>query len=231
MISPPAAFSVTLLNMFTGIVETKGTVRGIADQSAGKRLSVAVGQWQPRSGEFRMGDSICVSGTCLTVAGMTGGVVQFDVIHETLNKTTLGGLRAGDSVNLESSLTATTPMGGHMVQGHIDGLGVIHRMQRGNDWRITVRAPAEVMEFVIPKGSITIDGVSLTVASVTREDFTVALIPTTLDLTTLGEATDGQRVNLETDIVSRTVVHWLKSRQGSGGVNMDTLRRAGFLGQ
>ena len=181
------------------------------------------------------GDSVCVNGVCLTLApgeGGGGGVLAFDVITETLNRSSLGSLAVGHRVNLETSVTPTTPMGGHFVQGHVDAVGIVHRIDdTPAEWRLTVKAPASVMPFVIPKGSITIDGISLTLASVdvANETFSVAIIPTTLRLTNLGERRVGDRVNLESDMLIRGVVHWLQHyAPADAGLTVEKLREAGF---
>lgn len=202
--------------MFTGIVQTMGKIVATTPTAAGKRLVIDRGAWAPSSGRaIGDGDSICVNGVCLTVAGLDGPSLHFDVIGETLAKTTLGTLRPGDAVNLEPSVTSDTPMSGHFVQGHVEGVGIVTRVQRqDSDIRLAIEPPAALMPYIIPKGSIALDGVSMTVAAVYERDFEVALIPTTLAATTLGRAAQDTRLNLETDILSRTVVHTLKHIQG-----------------
>ncbi len=199
--------------MFTGLVQAKGRIAAIQAAPSGARLTVEA-RWDP---PMEPGDSICVSGCCLTLAepaAKSEGTARmmFDVVHETLAKTTLGGLGVGAAVNLEISCTPETLLGGHIVQGHVEGVGAFERVQSGEDWRIFVRPPAELMPCITPKGSITIDGVSLTVAEVDvgAGTFGVALIPTTLEATTLGGATEGGRCNLETDILARTVIHYAR---------------------
>ncbi|MCK4873558.1 MAG: riboflavin synthase [Phycisphaerales bacterium] len=197
--------------MFTGIVEYRAVVKTIEERPFGLRLVVDIGDWDHRPAQ---GESIAVSGVCLTAVAesLSEDTVAFDVITETLNFTTLGDLTVGGAVNLEHSMRSDTLMGGHVVQGHVDGVGVYTEIQKdAEDYRITIRPPAELMEYIIPKGSVSTDGVSMTVAAVTRDTFTLALIPTTLDLTTLGLAKVGGRCNIETDIISRTVVHWLRN--------------------
>ncbi|MEL7483336.1 MAG: riboflavin synthase [Planctomycetota bacterium] len=199
--------------MFTGLVQAMGRVKSIDRADTGARLVIA-SEWDQAPSP---GDSICVSGCCLTLAepaSRNGGTVSmaFDIVHESLAKTILGGLGVGSSVNLEVSCTPDTLLGGHIVQGHVEGVGEFAGVQTGDDWRMTVRPPAELMPCITPKGSITIDGVSLTVAEVDVEagTFGVALIPTTLEATTLGDAEPGGRCNLETDILARTVIHYAK---------------------
>ncbi|MFG0249898.1 MAG: riboflavin synthase [Phycisphaeraceae bacterium JB051] len=217
--------------MFTGLVETIGRIEMITSVPGGKRLIVNVGDWKPRNGQFEHGDSICVSGVCLTMTQQNANQLSFDVISETLSKSRLGMLSVGDAVNLESSLTANTAMGGHIVQGHVDGMGRIVKVSSTpQEFRVTVQPPADLLDAIVPKGSVCIDGVSLTLASLTSDTFDVALIPTTLSLTTLKDAAAGQMVNLETDIVAKTILHWLtRNKSSADGITMDKLRDAGFM--
>jgi riboflavin synthase len=209
-----------------------GKIVGVDRNPFGARLLVDRSGWTPPGGyEPGRGDSICVSGVCLTVTEARGSTLAFDVIAETLAKTTLGELAVGSEVNLEPPVTAQQPLGGHFMQGHVDAVGTVVSVYRGADaCRVTVEPPAELMDYIVPKGSVAIDGVSLTVANVTAHAFDVALIPTTLDLTTLGRAEVGDKVNLETDIISKTIVNWLRRQgQSAPSVTMETLRRAGFI--
>ena len=206
--------------MFSGIVAAMGRVTAIGPGPAGVRLVVEApaGFAGGPTPAVKAGDSICVSGVCLTHAPTDhdshAATLVFDVITETLAKTTLGALTTGSPVNLERSVRADGMLDGHIVQGHVEGVGEVARITTGgDDHRVAIRAPRALMECVTPKGSITLDGVSLTVAGVDVEadEFEVALIPTTLDVTTLGSLDIGSRVNIETDIVGRAVVHWVKS--------------------
>lgn len=199
--------------MFTGIVQTLGKIAAIEPVPAGSRLVVDVGNWQPDSGPPKPGDSICICGVCLTLVKQDGHGLHFDVIPETLSRSSLGSLAVGHQANVEPSLTPSTPMGGHVVQGHIDGVGEVHGLSAGSDVRLTIMPPAELLDYIVPKGSIAIEGVSLTIASVDGDSFDVALIPTTLELTNLGSLKQGDKINLESDILARTVVHWMKRRQ------------------
>ena len=196
--------------MFTGLIQAVGKVAAVEPRPAGLRLLIDPGGWGHLAGE---GESIAVSGCCLTVAaaGGTGGTWAFDVIPETLAKTTLGKLRAGSRVNLEHAATPATLLGGHVVQGHVDGVGVVESVATAGEYRVRVRPPSGLMEYMTPKGSVCIEGVSLTIAEVQpREWFEVALIPVTLVKTTLGDLKAGESVNLEADVFAKTVVHWLK---------------------
>jgi riboflavin synthase len=212
--------------MFTGLVQAMGTVRERSQTPSGIRLEVEPtgprGTWGYRPAP---GESISVSGCCLTIAAPAGGrpgcsLWAFDIVPETLAKTTLGGLGQGSLVNLEHSVTPATLLGGHLVQGHVDGVGTVDRVDRGEQWRLRIRPPAGLMEFMVPKGSVALDGVSLTLAAVDPEDgwLEVALIPTTLEVTTLGALRAGDRCNIEADSMAKTVVHWLKHfGRGPGG--------------
>jgi riboflavin synthase len=200
--------------MFTGIVETTGVVTQIHNGHQGMRMHVDAGGWQYRPSA---GDSVSVNGCCLTHVGPHAlGWMVFDVVPETLARTTLGRFREGMRVNLEQAATAATLLGGHMVQGHVDAVGEVIRVATEGEWRVTIALEGDEMELVVPKGSITVDGVSLTIASVDagRGTFDVALIPTTLAKTMLAELTPGMRCNIETDVMARTIVHYIKHFAG-----------------
>lgn len=218
--------------MFTGIVQTQGRIASLEPHESGVRLTVERGGLV---GTIAAGDSVCVSGVCLTAVEITPDEVRFDVIVETLQKTKLGDLTSGQSVNLETAVTPNQPLGGHFMQGHVDGLGTIVGVRDdGVEYRLTVQPPAGLMNCIVSKGSIAIDGVSLTIACVNPDDtFDVALIPETCTRTTLGRFAEGERVNIEADIVSKTVVHWLERTHGSAKsknaeVSMSLLAQAGF---
>ncbi len=188
-----------------------GTITANEPTGAGRRLCVNLGElpWVT----IKMGDSIAISGVCLTVAApVTGGAVCFDVISETQARTTLGAKQIGDSVNLELSLRAGDTLGGHFVQGHVDAMAtVLDVKMAAADWRITFSLPHDCRGLLVDKGSVTLDGVSMTVAQVTERDFTVAVIPTTLRDTTLGRLQPGATVNVETDILARTILNYLRN--------------------
>ncbi len=193
--------------MFTGLVQALGRVDALTPTPTGVRLLIDPAGWNHRPG---VGDSIAIDGACMTVAhidaGPTGPRWAFDVIHESLAKTTLGRLRPGARVNLEHAVSASTLMGGHFVQGHVDGVGTVTRVQDGDDWRLTVRPPAHVREAMIPKGSVCLAGVSLTIASIDADTLTVALIPTTLAKTNLAGLRAGDEINVEADMLVKAVV-------------------------
>jgi len=215
--------------MFTGIIEAMGTVRSLRPTGGGAVLVLELGR---PADDVRPGDSLAVNGVCLTVGRIDGAVGTFDVSDETLKASTLGRLRPGARVNLERALRADGRLGGHLVQGHIDGIGRVGRIEtEGAFWEVTFEADAAVLADIVPKGSVAVDGVSLTVARRSQGGFTVALIPTTLRETTLASAKVGDAVNIETDILVRTIRAQLQRMldDGSGtGLTVDKLRRAGF---
>ena len=189
--------------MFTGIVEELGEVAGMADLGDSVRLTVHGPLVVDGSGH---GDSIAVNGVCLTVVESGPGTFTADVMRETLDRSCLGALVVGDRVNLERPMRLDGRLGGHLVQGHVDGTGTIESRDRSEHWEVVrVSLPADLARYVVHKGSITVDGVSLTVASVDEGSFTVSLIPTTLALTTLGRKQAGDPVNLEVDVVAKYV--------------------------
>ena len=196
--------------MFTGLVETLGTVVAIIPEPPGVRLRVAAGTIGRGA---TLGESICTSGCCLSVVKIDGDEVEFQLGPETLSRTTLGRLVAGSPVNLERSLTASDRLGGHLVTGHVDGLGSLAARVQEGDW-VTCRfaAPRALLAQMAAKGSVAIDGVSLTVVDVDATTFGVALIPHTLAHTTLGRLAPGDAVNLETDLVFKYVARWLAAR-------------------
>jgi riboflavin synthase len=224
--------------MFTGIVQATGVVAAVTTTAAGRRLVVERTTWHPPAAqEPTHGASVSVSGVCLTVAAMDDATLSFDVIPETLDKTTVGRWSAGTRVNLEPAVTAAQPLGGHLVQGHVDGVGEVVGLDQRDQWRVTVRPPTSVAEALVAKGSVTVDGVSLTVASLDESagTFDVALIPTTLELTTLGALCVGDAVNLEADVITRTVVTQLRRlginapAKAKPPVSAALLERAGFM--
>lgn len=221
--------------MFAGIVEQVGTVtavhRATGDPRAARRVDIRLGELAE---DLRPGASVAVNGVCLSVTEARGAVGSFDVVPETLRRSTLGGLRSGSRVNLERSLHVGDRIDGHFVQGHVDAIGTVGRIVRdGSDYRLWTAFDAEIAPYIVEKGSIAIDGVSLTVAEVDDGRFAVALIPTTLERTILGALAHGDPVNLETDLLARLVVNRLDSLVGAAGVNqgisVERLRASGFL--
>lgn len=229
--------------MFSGIVEGMGTVAAIrpteTPQGRVTRLEIDLG---PLRECLAPGASVAVNGVCLTVAAVgaaSENVAAFDVIPETLRLTNLGELAVGDAVNLERSLRVGGRVDGHFVQGHVDGCGVVTRLERHGEWRTWLRAPKSLLPFIVKKGSIALDGVSLTVAEVLDDEFCVALIPATLERTTLSRRGPGDRINIETDILARLVVARLEALAAEAGpprgrtpretIDLETLRAAGFV--
>ncbi|MER7275930.1 riboflavin synthase [Dactylosporangium sp. NPDC000244] len=189
--------------MFTGIIEELGTVAAIDELGDSARLEIRAATV---TSDAAHGDSISVNGVCLTVVDNADGVFTADVMGESLRRSTLGALRPGSAVNLERAATVATRLGGHIVQGHVDGVGQILSREAGDQWEtVTFALPEGLGRYVVEKGSITVDGISLTVMAVTDDTFSVGLIPTTLKLTTLGAKGVGERVNLEVDIMAKYV--------------------------
>lgn len=213
--------------MFTGIIEQTGVVRSVRDTLAGRALVVSCGPWDE---DLAAGESVSVSGVCLTAARRAPAGWEFDVIPETLRRTTLGRLRAGDRVNLERALRAGDRISGHFVQGHIDGTGrVVEGPHDAGEYRLWIRPEPAVRPLLIPKGSVAVDGVSLTIADLLPDRFSVALIPTTLERTTLGDLRPGDAVNIETDMLVRAVVHILSAGRQGSGVTVDWLAEHGWI--
>ncbi|MGY1593401.1 riboflavin synthase [Geodermatophilus sp. SYSU D00708] len=202
--------------MFTGIVEEIGTLLVREDQEDAARLQIRA----RRALEgVALGDSIAVNGVCLTVTGVDGDVWATDVMAETLRRSSLGALGAGDPVNLERAVTPQTRLGGHLVQGHVDGVGTVLARTPSEHWEVVrVALPRELARYVVEKGSVAVDGVSLTVSAVSAVDdpepwFEISLIPTTLRETTLGAVPPGSPVNLEVDVVAKYVERLLGARR------------------
>jgi riboflavin synthase len=194
--------------VFTGIVECVGRVAGI--ERVGELARIAVDAPEIVDG-VRVGDSVSVSGGCLTVTRIEGPRFHFEAVPETLERTALGELQVGSRVNLERALRADARLDGHIVQGHVDGTGRVRALMRsGDDVRLSVDCGPELRECLVEKGSVAIDGVSLTVASVDERGFDVALIPHTLAATTLGERRPGDRVNLEADVLAKYVRRYVE---------------------
>jgi riboflavin synthase len=198
--------------MFTGIVQDIGKVQAREARGGDVRLTIAVDRLS--LDRTAIGDSISVQGTCLTVTALAANGFSADVSRETLSLTTLGDLAVGSPVNLEPALRAGDPLGGHLVSGHVDGVGrVVSLAEDARSLRVDFEAPANLTRYLAPKGSITIDGVSLTINEVTGSRFGINLIPHTRDVTTLGRLTPNTRVNLEIDQVARYVEHLLAARE------------------
>jgi riboflavin synthase len=199
--------------MFTGIVEELGEVTGLGWVPGGRSAVLRV-RGPLVVTDSKDGDSIAVNGVCLTVVEVDGDELSFDVMRETLDRSALGSLRPGDPVNLERAVMVSSRLGGHVVQGHVDGVGTVVSVEPGDAWTdVRVSLPAELAHYLVTKGSICVDGVSLTVVSVDTDSFTVSLIPTTLARTTLGVKTPGAPVNLEVDVVAKYIERLMGAHQ------------------
>jgi riboflavin synthase len=196
-----------VVTVFTGLVADLGTVEAVDASDAGVRLTVRTGL------ELREGDSVSVNGVCLTATSVPDGSFTADVMQETLRRSSLGALEEGSKVHLELPLRADDRLGGHFVQGHVDGLGTIWDVrEEGFSHVVTIGAPPEIMRYVIEKGSIAVDGVSLTVSGLGEDWLQVSLIPETLERTILGEATTGTPVNLEVDVLAKYIERLVPTR-------------------
>lgn len=189
--------------MFTGIVRERGRVVSRYGGGDGVRLVVEAPEAAARTS---VGDSVALNGCCLTVVDVVDGRLTFDAVPETLRRTTLGALAEGAALNVEPAVRAGEPLGGHFVQGHVDGVGRVRSVDReGEGARVCIEAPPEILRYCVEKGSVTVEGVSLTVAELTADAFAVALVPHTLSATTLGSLEPGNAVNLETDVLAKYV--------------------------
>lgn len=185
--------------MFTGIVRELGRVEAVEETAEGVRLRVSGPE---TAAGARVGDSVAVNGVCLTVTGTSDGLLAFDAVPETLRRSTLGRLEGGAGVNLEPALQAGDSVGGHFVQGHVDGVG---RVRKASAEGVVIQAPPEILRYCVEKGSIAVEGVSLTIAQLDGDSFAVALVPHTKEATTLGRAQVGDEVNLEVDMLAKYV--------------------------
>lgn len=215
--------------MFTGLVDHVGTLLNLRPEGSGLRLWI-----QSRFGDFAVGESIACDGVCLTVERWSGGTFEVVAGNETLAVTTLGAVRAGAVLHLERALRLGDRLGGHLVQGHVDGTGVVHAIVPGPTWtRVDIGVPRALARYIAPKGSVTVDGVSLTINSVAdqggRHLFSVGLVPHTLTVTKLGTLGPGSAVNLETDLLARYLERLHDPALAASAVDLDTLRRSGFL--
>lgn len=196
--------------MFTGIVEELGRIVRVDSLGDSVRMTI---EGPLVVSDASIGDSIAVNGVCLTVTTLDENEFTADVMQESLNRTTLGHLEVDSPVNLERPVTLATRLGGHMVQGHVDGVGTVLSRQASENWEVvTIKPPADLLKYIVEKGSITVDGTSLTVASVNDSEFTVSLIPETLAKTTLGVRQPGDEVNLEVDVMAKYVEKLMGAR-------------------
>jgi len=221
--------------MFTGLVEEVGRIARIEKRPEGAHLFVRA---RIVTEGTRLGDSISVDGACLTVVHVEPSMFAVDCMAETLATTTIGSRRSGDRVNLERAMALGDRLGGHLVLGHVDGVGEIRSVRkRGIAWELQLGFPADLRPYMAPKGSVAVDGVSLTITDVQGDEFGLGIIPHTLQQTTLHDVTAGRRVNLEADVLARYVRQSLLTARGeaedptggSGGLSMSELRSAGYL--
>ena len=217
--------------MFTGIVEEMGVIKSIRKGASSAVLEI---QAQVVLEDVHIGDSIAVNGVCLTATSFTPTTFTADVMHETLNRSSLANLRPGSRVNLERAMAANGRFGGHIVAGHVDGVGTVLQTRKDDNaiW-YTIGASPEVLRYVVEKGSITIDGISLTVAKVTDADFSISAIPHTVAVTVLGEKRSGDTVNLETDIIGKYVEKLLTpqaqpTQRPTSNITREFLSRYGY---
>lgn len=213
--------------MFTGLIESVCKVVSAVGTAGGIRLAVDLG----RTGEtVESGDSIAINGVCLTIASIRGTVAEFDVSAETLSKTTLGNLKIGSPVNVERAMQVTDKFGGHFVQGHIDAVGKVKKIEKKGDSRLFVfQTNSDVLDYIIPKGSMAVDGVSLTITDVEKNGFGVAIIPATYENTIFKNYKVGDSVNIETDIICRIVKKQLDNiLPNKQGLSVEKLKEMGF---
>ena len=219
--------------MFTGIIQSVGEVAALEHKGADLRLRIRTGKLDLET--VAIGDSIATSGVCLTVIELPGDGFRADVSGETLACTSIGNLKVGDRVNLEKALTLVTPLGGHLVSGHVDGIAeVVSRQDDGRSVRFRMRAPDTLARYIAAKGSVCVDGISLTVNAVDGAEFELNIVPHTLVETTMGEFQPGRSFNLEVDIIARYLERLLLGSKAAStqaeGISMDLLQRCGFAG-
>jgi riboflavin synthase len=213
--------------MFTGIIQQVCTVKALSRSGDSAALTIDLGQLVNQA---KTGDSIAINGSCLTVSKLAGTSATFDVSGETLTKTTLGKLAPGAKINVELAMRADDRFGGHFVLGHVDGSAMIKKIEKKGDFSIfTFTAPKDLLDQMVPKGSVAIDGISLTIAELNPDGFTVAVIPQTLKETTLGQAKINQKTNIEIDIITKTVRRYLeKDIPPKGNLSIKDLQQQGF---
>jgi riboflavin synthase len=213
--------------MFTGLIEMLGKVMAVRKTSTGMGLVVDI---EAMAAGTKIGDSIAVNGVCLTVSKISGMSVEFDVSGETVARSTLGKLSVGTAVNLEQAMRADGRFGGHIVQGHIDGTAVVKQIRKKGDfYDVTFAAPKELLDGMVEKGSVAVDGISLTVAVMDKQSFSVTVIPVTWEKTTLGKSKIGDSVNIETDVIVKTIKKQIGLMLGKGkGLTAEKLKEMGY---
>jgi len=213
--------------MFTGLIETMCTIKSVSRAGDSMVLTIDLGAL---ADESKTGDSIAINGACLTIARLQGNLARFDVSAETLAKSTLGKLKPSSEVNVERSLKASDRFGGHFVLGHVDGTATIETIDKSGEFaNIKFAAKADLLDAIIAKGSVAIDGISLTIATVDKNSFSISVIPETLNRTTLGKAKIGDCVNIETDIIVKTIKKQLDEiLPKKQGLTAEKLRQLGY---
>lgn len=213
--------------MFTGIIEEVGTLAGIEPRPAGSRMRFSAAKV---CGDMREGDSVSVNGVCLTAVGLEAASFGADVSPETLKRSNLGELRPGDIVNLERPLTPTARLGGHIVQGHVDGVGELLSLEQlgGDNWWLRVRMPAELDRYLVFKGSVALDGISLTIAAVEDSEVSVTIIPHTYANTNLHMRRAGDRINIECDVLAKYVEKMFATLEVKPKMTVESLREQGY---
>jgi riboflavin synthase len=224
--------------MFTGIIQHVGRIASARTAGGGRRLVIDIGPLAggvESGGGLVPGGSLAVSGVCLTARAVRAARAEFDAVAETVSRTTLGSLRAGGRVNLERPLRLGDGLDGHLVQGHVDGVASVRSIEKPGQWLVRFEAPAELTALMVPKGSVALDGVSLTLVDVSDGAFSVALIPETLERTTFGSLEIGRKVNVETDLLGKYVRKYLSASAAGavagaapGGLTLEKLKDAGF---
>ena len=217
--------------MFTGIIQAVGEIADMQPSGGDMRLRVNTGKLD--LSDVALGDSIAANGACLTVVELPGDGYWADVSVETLNFTTLGGLKTGSKVNLEKALTPASRLGGHIVSGHVDGVGEVVSLQEdARSWRFVMRAPDDLAKYIAHKGSITVDGTSLTVNAVNGAEFELNIIPQTMAATVFGDYQPGSKLNLEVDVIARYLERLMQgdgaAKPGAGSISMQTLAENGY---
>jgi riboflavin synthase len=212
--------------MFTGIIEELGRVRSLTSAAGGARMEISADVVTENTAD---GDSISVNGVCLTALDVSSGGFVADVSQETLDRSTLGRLVTGSAVNLERAVTPATRLGGHIVQGHVDGRGTfVSAVESGGFWTVTIGFPAELAQYLVFKGSVSVEGISLTVAKLNENNFEIAVIPKTWERTNLSTLNPGDAVNLEADVIAKYVERIMQTGSQTRGVTMETLKDQGF---
>ena len=213
--------------MFTGLVQKIGRLVSVEMSGGSGRLSL---QSEPWDSPWTQGESISIQGVCLTLVEYDQGLIQFDLLRETLERSSLGKKRPGQRLNLERALKMGDALGGHIVTGHVDGVGrVSHLTRAGQDWAVEIECDNNLLSDIVPKGSVTCDGISLTIVELTSHSFMVHLIPHTWDVTSFSEVTVGTTINLETDVLGKYVRRILETKSQPKAVTWETLKSAGFI--